>query len=138
MHTSVFNILGRHVLVITIPICLLISEDYEVNTLVLNFMQNLHEMQWLNFWKCQKCHYLYICSALPKTVNVSGMRVNLPELTKAQFSLSSSDQWTLHGKGLLYLMLNFLLLRQKLQWNSKMYFFFHLFNCNRQKVNQPE
>lgn len=49
MYTSVFNILGGHVLVFTIPICLLKFEDYEVNTL--NFMQNLYEMQWLNFCK---------------------------------------------------------------------------------------
>lgn len=45
MYTSVFNILGKHVLVITILICLLKSEDCEVNTLVLNFMQNLYNMQ---------------------------------------------------------------------------------------------
>lgn len=49
MYTSVFSIFGRHVLVITILICLLKSEDDEVNTLVMNFMQNSHEMQWLNF-----------------------------------------------------------------------------------------
>lgn len=63
-------------------------------------MQNLHEMQWLNFWKC---HYLYTCSTLPKTVNANETRVNPLDLTKAQFLLCSPDQWTLHDKGLFYL-----------------------------------
>lgn len=82
MYTSVFNLSGRYVLVITIPICLLKSENYEVNTLVLNFMQNLHKMQWLNFWRC---HYLYIYSTFPKTINANETRVNLLDLTKGQF-----------------------------------------------------
>lgn len=45
MYTSVFNILGKHVLVISTLICLFKSKDCEVNTLVLNFMQNLYDMQ---------------------------------------------------------------------------------------------
>lgn len=58
IYIQVFNI-GRYVLIITILIYLLKSEDYKVYTLALNIAHNLYEMQWLNFWKC---HYLYICS----------------------------------------------------------------------------
>lgn len=82
MYTSVFNLSGRYVLVITIPICLLKPGNYEVNTLVLNFTQNLHKMPWLNFWKC---HYLHIYSTFTKTINANETRVNILDLTKAQF-----------------------------------------------------
>ena len=99
-------------------------------------MQNLREMQWLNFWKC---HYLYICRTPPETANANETRVNLLDLTKAQILLSSPDQWTLHDKGQFYFVLYFFAAEEKKsQWDPEMYFSFHLLNCNRQDGNQPE